>query len=592
MKILKNLLPLKAIIPYLWTSHENVKRLVIFSLVFFLFTFMIDLSVPIVLKTLVSKLSSFETKGSIQVTWLLLAYGLIWTISQVIQQIRFMTIIRPLERSCRKFCSNLFYHIHSLPLKFHIENETGATTHAIERAQQGFPEVFLGFFLFVIPIVIEVILASCILCYFYGFSYGFVLFVVFFFYLVFTVFATAWASKYQLASNKHKMRTNAFIVDSLLNYLSVKQFSQKDHEAKKCKDLLEKKEVLLVKSVSIMEVVRIGQNIILGLGITVLMYMAGQQAAQGHYDISDFILINGYIFQFATPLSQMGLIARSIRKGLVDLNDVVEIYNKTTEDNSKINLPFSDKVQCIEFKNVNFGYCPSKLNLKDINLKLEFGKTIGIVGETGSGKSTIANLILKFFNPTSGMITINQMDMQNINSEDIRKIFGIVSQDITLFNRSIYENILFARPDASHKEVEKAIEMSCLLPTFETLPQHYNTQVGERGVKLSGGEKQKIAIARALLKKPQVYIFDEATSALDQCTEEKLMRNIATNLKNAMTIVIAHRLSAVVDMDEILVLQNGRIQERGTHELLLKKGEIYSSLWKSHENSKLIQLIA
>lgn len=586
-KTFKTLKIIKDILPFLWTKREKVRSLFLISFGLIFISIALNLSIPLILKRVVSTLSSPDKGMTYQLTLLLVAYGIIWTLYQTIQQVRQIIMIRPLERCVRLFCAKLFAHLHSLPMKFHLDRKTGAITNALERAQQGIPDIFWGLFLFVIPIIIELFLAAAILCYFYGAIYGFILIFIATIFIIFTLYTTEWASHFHFLSNEQQSSTSANIVDSLLNFSSVKYFNNKEYEVLKCDNHLKKREKLLVQSISSMELVRIGQNFIVGLGLFILTYTAGKQALLSIYDVSDFVLINGYVLQFSIPLSHMGFIAREIRRGTNKLISVMEIYNtkSATHYYSGQSPKLLEKLESIEFKNVSFGYESSRLVLKDISFHLQGGKTIGIVGQTGSGKSTISNLLFRFFDVNSGKILINNMDIQDIESESLYKLLGIVPQDVTLFNTTIYENILFARPNASKEEVEQVVELAQLGSVLKKLPYHYDTVVGERGLKLSGGEKQRIAIARALLKRPSLYIFDEATSSLDLSTEDTIMKNIAPIIKNSTSIIIAHRLSTVVNADQILVLHHGAIEERGTHTFLLKQEKIYASLWKAHEEA-------
>lgn len=586
-KTIKSFRTIKDIFPFLWTKQEKIRSLFLISFALIFISIAFDLSIPIVLKEVVSRLSSPDKSMNYQLTLLLVAYGIIWTLSQTIQQLRQIIMVRPFERCIRLFCSKLFDHLHSLPMKFHLDRKTGAITNALERAQNGFPDVFWGLFLFVIPTIVELVLAATILCYFYGSIYGFILLLIATVFIIFTLYATGWASHFQTLSNEQQSSTNANIVDSLLNFASVKHFNNKDYEVLKCDSHLREREKILVKSISSMEFVRIGQSLIIGLGLIILTYTAGKQALQSTYDVSDFVLINGYILQFAAPLSHMGFIAREIRRGINELASIMEIYNTkpATSQPSEKNSKSLEKLESIEFNNVSFGYDPSRFVLKDVSFHLQAGKTIGIVGSTGSGKSTISNLLFKFFDVNSGKILINNKDIQNIESENLYKLLGIVPQDVMLLNTTIYENILFARPTASKEEIDEAIELAELGSVLRKLPNHYDTVVGERGLKLSGGEKQRIAIARILLKRPALYIFDEATSSLDLSTEETIMKNIASIIKNSMSIIIAHRLSTVVNADDILVFHNGVIEEQGSHSFLLKQEGFYTSLWKAYKKS-------
>ncbi|OJW52756.1 MAG: hypothetical protein BGO67_04715 [Alphaproteobacteria bacterium 41-28] len=583
----KNLKIIKDIFPFLWTKQEKIRRLFLIAFGLIFISIGLDLSIPIVLKEVVSKLSAPDKSMTYQLCLLLVAYGIIWTSSQTILQVRQIIMVRPLERCIRLFCSKLFDHLHSLPMKFHLDRKTGAITNALERAQRGFPDVFWGLFLFIVPTIIELFLAATILCYYYGAIYGFILLFIAAVFILFTYYATEWASHFQTLSNEQQSNTNANIVDSLLNFASVKYFNNKEYEVIKCDAHLKERENLLVKSISSMELVRIGQSFIIGIGLVLLTYTAGKQALSSGFDASDFVLINGYILQFAAPLHHIGFIVRDIRRGLNELANVMEIYKTkpTTLYRTEKKFHSLDKLESIEFENVSFGYEPSHFILKNVSFHLQAGTTLGIVGATGSGKSTISNLLFKFFDINSGKIFINNQDIQTLNTESLYKLFGIVPQDITLFNTTIYENILFARPSARKEEVKEAIELAQLGSVLKKLPYHYKTVVGERGLKLSGGEKQRIAIARTLLKRPSLYIFDEATSSLDLSTEDTIMKNIAPIIQNSTSIIIAHRLSTVVNADEILVFHDGVIEERGTHTSLLKKQGIYASLWKSHEEA-------
>ncbi|MBY0272903.1 MAG: ATP-binding cassette domain-containing protein [Alphaproteobacteria bacterium] len=582
----KNLLIIKDLLPFLWTKEEKIRSLFLFAFGLIFISIALDLSIPLVLKEVVSCLAIPDKSMTYQLSLLLVAYGIIWTLSQVIQNVRQIIMVKPLESCIRLFCSKFFDHLHSLPMTFHMDRKTGSLTNALERAQHGFPDVFWGLFLFIIPTIIELFLAAAILCYFYGAIYGFLLLFIATIFIIFTLYAAKWASHFQTMSNDQQSNTNANIVDSLLNFASVKYFNNKEHEVLKCDTHLKKRENLLVKSLSSMELVQIGQSLIIGGGLVLLTYTAGKQTLLNVYDVSDFVLINGYVLQFVAPLSQMGFIARNVRRGFNELADVMKIYRTNHSSSLPSGDSYSpDKLESIEFKNVSFGYEPSRLVLNDVSFTLEAGKTIGIVGETGSGKSTISSLLFKFYDVNSGKIFINNVDIQSLDSNSLYKLLGIVPQDVTLFNMSIYENILYGRPRAQKEEVEEAIKLAHLEPFLKKLPDHYDTIVGERGLKLSGGEKQRIAIARVLLKRPALYVFDEATSSLDLKTEETIMNNIAPLLKKSTSLIIAHRLFTVINADEILVLHNGVIQERGTHLSLLKEEGGYASLWRAQEEA-------
>ena len=572
---------------FLWTKQEKNRSLFFISFCLILLTICFNISVPLVLKEAVYELSSLDDSGiSYKLALLLAAYVIIWTLSQVSEHVKQIVMIRPLAKGIRFFSHDLFEHLHSLPMQFHLDRKTGAITSALECARQGIPDVFWSLFLLFIPTIMELFLATLILTYYYGLKYGLVLLLIVGVFIVFTLYSTEKSSHYQALSNIQQSHANSLIVDSLLNFASVKYFNNQKYEVLRCVGELKKSEKLLIKMRSNMESVRIGQRIIIGIGLTLLTFMAAKQALTSGFGVEDFVLVNGYILQFAAPLRLIGLAARDFRRGINALREVMEILETKTTSlvaNSKDNM--ISEFESIEFRNVSFGYDPSLNILNNMSFCLKVGQSVGIVGTTGSGKSTIANLIFGFFNSYSGEIFINNKNLQTIETNSLYNLLGIIPQDITLFNASIYENILFARPTASKKEVEEVMALSCLESFLKKLPNHYNTIVGERGLKLSGGEKQRIAIARVLLKKPSLYIFDEATSSLDPSTENTIMNNIMPTLKNSTSLIIAHRLSTVVKTNEILVLENGIIKERGTHPTLLKNRGIYTSMWNADNSS-------
>lgn len=586
-KKFNNLSIILGVFPFLWTKQEKIRSLFLISFCLIFITIGFNISIPLVLKRVVCELSSITNNNiSYKLALLLAAYGIIWTLSQMSEHVKQIIMIRPLAKGLRLFSHDLFEHLHSLPMQFHLDRKTGMITSALEYARQGIPDVFWSLFLLIIPTIIELFLATSILTYYYGLKYGLVLLVIASVFIVFTLYSTEKSSHYQDLSNIQQSHANGFIVDSLLNFASVKYFNNQKHEVLRCADELKKSEKLLIKMISSMEIVRIGQRIIIGIGLTLFTFMAAKQALTNGFGVEDFVLINGYILQFAAPLRLIGLAARDFISGINALREVMEIFKTKAiplVTNAKGNV--LSKFESIEFRNVSFGYDPLLTILNNMSFCLKAGQSIGIVGTTGSGKSTIANLIFRFFNSYSGEIFINNKNIQTIETNSLYNLLGIIPQDITLFNASIYENILFARPRASKKEVEEVIALSCLESFLKKLPNHYNTIVGERGLKLSGGEKQRIAIARVLLKKPSLYIFDEATSSLDPTTEDAIMNNVMSTLKNSTTLIIAHRLSTVIRTDEILVLENGTIKERGTHQILLKEDGIYASMWNAHNRS-------
>jgi len=577
----QNLILIKDLLPILWKKQKKIRGLFLLSLMLVLITIGLNLTIPIILKLIVLKLSIANGSISYDLILLLVTLGLIWTIANCIKQIRQIIMVRPLEKCICIFCYNFFEHLHSLSMKFHIDKKIGSLTNVIEKAQQGLPEVFWGLFLIVIPTIIEFFLSALILCYLYGLTYGLVLLLILIIFILFAAYALEWLTVIQKDSNEQQAVANAFIVDSLINFASVKYFNNKKYELNKCNLYLTKSENAVVKYISSVELIRIGHHVIIGCGIVLLTYMAGKQIVDGVFNVSDFVLINGYIFQLSIPLGQMGFVSNDIRRGLNKMLGVMELYKIPNISNSDKNKHSIKRVENISFRNISFSYEGGSVPiLSNISFYLPKGKKIGIVGETGSGKSTIASLIYNFYKVDSGEILINGHNVNNIKSSSLCDVLGIVPQDTTLFNTTIYDNILFGKPTASKSEVEEAIQFAGLKSFINKLPNHYNTIVGERGLKLSGGEKQRISIARVLLKQPSLYIFDEATSALDLDTERNIMNNIREVLGGASAIIIAHRLFAVIDADEILVIKNGVIIERGNHKNLIVKNGQYAKLWQ------------
>ena len=577
----KSLRLITRLLPYIWGDNWRIHIRVIASLIFTAMMIALNVSLPLFFRKIVDALSACTPQPIYYLSLILLGYGLLWTISQIILQVRAIVLYRSLERSMRLFALRIFDHLLKLSLRFHLDRKTGAITSAIERAEDGLDHLFWGIFLFMINTLIEMVIVIILLAYLYGFVYSGALLLIMVFYLLFTIIALGKSVAVQEEYNDKRQEAGARIVDTLLNIETVKYFDNEKFEHTECDEILKEQEDAGVIKYQYDSWLQIGQNLIVGCGLMFLTWMSGNAVKNGIMTVGDFVLINGYLLQFIYPLNHFGYIVRSIRKGLNDVSSAMNLLTLKPEiKDSPTAIPLKIHSAEIVFDNVKFQYDERRPILKGISFTVPAGKSIAVVGATGSGKSTIARLLYRFYDVTSGRILINGHDIRSITQHSLHKAIGIVPQDTVLFNNTLYYNISYARPHASKEEIEQVIAMAHLDAFIKRLPDGYNTEVGERGLKLSGGEKQRVAIARVLLKKPAIYIFDEATSALDTHTEREIQNNLEEISVGATTLTIAHRLSTVINADNIIVLDHGIIAEQGTHEQLLEKNGLYAQLWQ------------
>ncbi len=576
------------LMPYLWVKDWKMRLRILISILCMICMIFFNLGLPLLFKKIISILSGTALMPAVAfISVLLIAYGLIWTLSQIVAQIRTMVMYRVLERSERFFSMRIFDHLHRLSLRYHLEKRTGTVTNAIERAYNGFDNIFWGLLLFMIPTCVEILLAISILFYLYGYVYSIGLFLLMIAYLIFTIATMPWAVKGYEQFAKKRSHSWGRIVDSLINFETVKYFNNQNYEHVQCEEALKELEDFAVARYIRYALIQLGQAIILGLGLTFFIWRAGNSVVYGAMNVSDFVLISGYILQFIGPLNHFGYILTQIRKGLNDMQDSIELLAlkpeiKDSPDAIDLHVMMADVV----FEHVDFWYDKRRPILRDISFRIPAGKTVAIVGPTGSGKSTIARLILRFYDVTGGQILLNGHDIRTITQQSLHAAIAIVPQDTTLFNNTLYYNVAYGRPTASKAEVERALSLAHLDALIKKLPEGYDTLVGERGLKLSGGEKQRLAIARAILKNPAMYIFDEATAALDVRTEREIQENIRQISQQVTSLIIAHRLSTIVHANSIIVLDHGHIIEQGTHRELLKNEGLYARLWNKQLNGK------
>ena len=491
------------------------------------------------------------------------------------------------QRAIRKVALKTFRHLHSLSLRFHLDRQTGGLSRAIERGIKGI-EFLLNFMLFnIIPTLMEISLVCGVLWIVFDFWYALIIFATVSIYITFTFTVTEWRMKFRRRMNEMDSRANTRAIDSLLNYETVKYFNNEKHEALRFNKALRHYEDASVLSKTTLSLVNIGQGFIIAFGLTAVMALAGWQIETGEMTVGGFVMVNTYLLQLFIPLNFLGFVYREIRQSLTDMEAMFKLLDEKLEvvDPLKPNSLSLEEGEII-FNDVYFNYSPNREILKGVCFRVESGKKVAIVGPSGAGKSTIARLLFRFYDVSSGSIEIDGQDIRHITQDSLRKVIGIVPQDSVLFNDSIFYNIAYGRPDASPQEVQTAAELAQVHKFIMGLPDGYSTPVGERGLKLSGGEKQRVAIARALLKDPKIFLFDEATSALDSKTEKKIQTSLKNISMGSTTLVIAHRLSTIVDADEILVLNHGEIQERGQHSSLLELDGLYADLWRRQQDAK------
>jgi ATP-binding cassette subfamily B protein len=480
-----------------------------------------------------------------------------------------------------------FRHLHRLSLRFHLDRQTGGLSRAIERGAKGI-EFLLFFVLFnVLPTLLEIALVCAILWRLYDVWFAVVTFVTIAGYIGYTLFVTEWRIKFRRHMNESDSEANTKAIDSLLNYETVKYFGNEEHEARRYDVALQRYEKAAIKTRVSLSLLNVGQAAIIAVGVTAMMGMAGAGVAQGRMTIGDFVLVNAYLLQLYLPLNFLGTVYREIRQALIDMEAMFALLGVEVEVADRPGAPpLAVGPGELVFDHVGFGYDPRRPILKDVSFTVPPGHTVAVVGPSGAGKSTIPRLLFRFYDASAGRILIDGQDIREVQQASLRVALGIVPQDTVLFNDTIYYNIAYGRPGASRAEVEEAARLAQIDGFVRALPDGYETKVGERGLKLSGGEKQRVAIARTILKRPAILLFDEATSALDTHTEKEIQKSLAEVSADRTTLIIAHRLSTVIQADEILVLEAGRVVERGGHEALLAAGGKYAAMWARQQDAE------
>ncbi|MFO1153410.1 MAG: ABC transporter ATP-binding protein/permease [Rhodospirillales bacterium] len=578
------------LLPYLWPRDApELKRRVVAAIFFLVAAKGINVAVPVAYKHVVDALAadSFGTLALVPIA-LIVAYGVARMLAQAFGELRDAVFAKVAQRAIRTAGLGTFRHLHQLSLRFHLDRRTGAVSRAIERGIKGI-EFVLNFMLFnILPTIIEILLVCGILWALFGFAYAAVTFVCIGVYISFTVSVTEWRTKYRRQMNRTDSEAHAKAVDSLLNFETVKYFGNEAHEGRRFDRALRGYEAAAVKSKVTLSLLNIGQGAIIAVGLMVLMLMAAKAVAARTMTVGDFVMVNAYLIQLYMPLNFLGFVYREIKQSLTDMEAMFGLMRVApdVQDAPKAR-PISIGAGRIEFTDVSFAYDARRVVLDQLSFSVGAGRTLALVGPSGAGKSTISRLLYRFYDVTQGCILIDGQDIREVTQRSLRAAIGIVPQDSVLFNDTIRYNIAYGRPDADDEEIEKAARLARIHEFIEGLPDGYQTIVGERGLKLSGGEKQRVAIARTILKDPPILLFDEATSALDTHTEKEIQASLQEVARGRTTLVIAHRLSTVVDADEILVLDAGRIVERGRHRELLAADGRYAAMWARQQEADL-----
>lgn len=573
--------------PYMWPSDRpDLKMRVVWATVFLLASKVVLLLVPYFFKWATDALNGKTDAVNILPAFLLgavmlvIAYNFARIFQAGLNQLRDALFASVGQYAVRQLANKTFVHLHRLSLRFHLERRTGGLSRVIERGTKGIETIVRFTILNSVPTIIEFLLTAIIFWAGYGFSYLLVTAVTVALYIWFTVRASDWRISIRRSMNESDTEANTKAIDSLLNFETVKYFGNEEMEARRFDQSMERYERSATQVWTSLGWLNFGQALIFGAGTTVMMVMSALAVQRGEQTIGDFVFVNAMLIQLAIPLNFIGFVYREIRQGLTDIEQMFDLLGVDAEVNDSPNAkPLNIGQGAIAFRDVHFAYDPARQILKGISFEVPAGKTVAVVGPSGAGKSTLSRLLYRFYDVQQGTITIDGQDVRDITQKSLRSAIGMVPQDTVLFNDTIAYNIRYGRPSASDEEVRAAADIAQISGFIEHLPGGFKAMVGERGLKLSGGEKQRVAIARTILKSPPILILDEATSALDTRTEQEIQTALDLVSKNRTTLVIAHRLSTVVHADEIIVLKDGLIAERGTHADLLRQGGLYASMW-------------
>jgi len=578
---------LRLLAPYVLEYRSRV----VLALVCLVTAKLANVGVPLVMKEVVDRLDAKTAIVAVPVA-LLAIYGVLRFSTTLFAELRDVVFVRVTQRAARRVALGVFRHLHSLSLRFHLERQTGGMTRDIERGTRGI-STLLSYFLFsIFPVILEFALVAAVLLGRFDWRFAAVTFAAVAAYIAFTVAITEWRMEIRRRANELDSKANTRAVDSLLNYETVKYFGNEEFEARRYDEHLRSYESAAVAAEASLGLLNVGQSLIIAVAVTALMLLASQGVARGAFGLGDLVLVNGLLIQLYIPLNSLGMVYREIKQSLLDMDRMFHLLGEHREvEDREGAVPLPSGPLEVSFSHVDFSYERQRQILFDVSFDIPAGHRVAVVGHSGSGKSTLARLLYRFYDASAGDIVVSGTSVKSMQQASLRAAIGIVPQDTVLFNDTILYNIRYGRPEASDAEVVEAARAAHIHDFIQTLPARYESMVGERGLKLSGGEKQRVAIARALLKNPRILIFDEATSALDSRSEKAIQAELERISQGRTTLVIAHRLSTVMDADQILVLHQGRIVERGTHMQLLElKGE-YARMWALQQQQAEAQAV-
>ena len=576
---------LAKLFPYLWRYRWRVG----IALTFLLGAKLANVSVPILLKHLIDALSikpGSPVVALVVPTALLVGYGLLRLSTSLFTELRELIFAKATEGTARSISLQVFRHLHALSLRFHLERQTGGMTRDIERGTRAVHSLISYSLYSIFPTLVEVVLVLSLLAWQFDAGFAWITAAALVFYVVFTISVTNWRTQFRKQMNELDSGAHARAIDALLNFETVKYFNNEDFEARRYDESLEKLRRAALKSQTTLSILNTGQQLIIAVALIAMLWRATQGVVDGRLTLGDLVMINAFMIQLYIPLNFLGVMYREIKQSLTDLDKMFGLLEKHREIDD---LPGAKALNvvagAVRFDSVDFAYDANRPILHGVSFEIPPGKTVAVVGPSGAGKSTLARLLFRFYDATGGAISIDGQNIRSVTQASLRQAIGIVPQDTVLFNDTVQYNIAYGRPGATLEEVQAAARAAHIHDFITSTPKGYDTMVGERGLKLSGGEKQRVAIARTLLKNPPVLIFDEATSALDSANERAIQAELRAVSQGKTALVIAHRLSTVVDAHEIVVLQAGRVVERGPHAVLLALGGVYAEMWRLQQQS-------